>query len=228
MTVNTEHSSVQKLYKAARSTFGGGRKPSEAEVAHLSSVLAAVRLEELGVAPDTETNSQQSRQRIQYQQVYEDEDVTIGIFSLPARAQLPLHNHPGMTVLSRVLYGDMHVLSYDWESTPGSSNLVTGPRRAFQVHDRILKAAHSPAALFPHSGGNVHEFTAVTPCAVLDVLAPPYDSHDPEKDCAYFRRIPDSASSTARPSAILQPCRQPADFFVASQHYRGIPVVPEG
>lgn len=38
---------------------------------------------------------------ITYQHIFEDHNVSVGIFSLAKGAQLPLHNHPGMTVLSR-------------------------------------------------------------------------------------------------------------------------------
>ena len=41
------------------------------------------------------------RSSITYIHIYEDPTVSIGIFCLPKGAQLPLHNHPGMTVLSR-------------------------------------------------------------------------------------------------------------------------------
>ncbi len=38
---------------------------------------------------------------------------SVGIFVFPPNARMPLHDHPNMIVLSRVLYGELQVQSYD-------------------------------------------------------------------------------------------------------------------
>ena len=69
-----------------------------------------------------------------------------------------------------MLYGDLHVKSYDWTDGGAGTQSAT----AQLVLDQVIDASSGPAAIFPASGGNIHQFTAVTDCAVLDVLAPPY------------------------------------------------------
>ena len=45
-----------------------------------------------------------------------------------------------------------------------------------------------PMALYPAVGGNLHEPTATTPCARLDVMAPPYQVGN-GRDCHYFEEV---------------------------------------
>ena len=76
----------------------------------------------------------------------------------------------------RVLYGQLHVRSYDWANTQPSSLAGSGPTSssAKLVLDEVVEPTSAPAVILPSEGGNIHQFTALTDCAVLDILAPPY------------------------------------------------------
>jgi len=55
--------------------------------------------------------------------------------------------------------------------------------------DELREAPCRASVLFPRSGGNIHTLTAVTPCALLDVLAPPY-AEDLGRPSTYFSDMP--------------------------------------
>ncbi|KAG5235499.1 plant cysteine oxidase [Salix suchowensis] len=60
--------------------------------------------------------------------------------------------------------------------------------------DSVLTAPCNTSVLYPTAGGNIHQFTAITPCAVLDVLGPPYSKED-DRDCSYYKDFPHTALS---------------------------------
>jgi hypothetical protein len=53
------------------------------------------------------------------------------------------------------------------------SSSWTGSRLAKVNTDAVFDASSDTVVLYPENGGNLHCFTALTPCAVLDVMAPP-------------------------------------------------------
>ncbi|URE01584.1 histone deacetylase [Musa troglodytarum] len=111
---------------------------------------------------------------------------------------IPLHNHPGMTVFSKLLFGSMHIRSYDWVNVPRNSDEIVnslhyqhpGLRLAKVKTDAIFTVPCKASVLYPEDGGNMHCFTARTSCAVLDVLGPPYSDPDQGRDCTYFNDLP--------------------------------------
>lgn len=66
----------------------------------------------------------------------------------------------------RVLFGRMHVLSYDWADRQQHT--------ACLALDSEVEAGDT-TVLGPDFGGNMHCLTAITDVAIFDVLAPSYD-----------------------------------------------------
>ncbi|GJP37486.1 hypothetical protein CLOM_g21884 [Closterium sp. NIES-68] len=170
---------------------------------------------------------------ITYLHLYECDDFSIGIFCIPASATIPLHNHPGMTVLSKLLFGCMHVRSFDWAVPTEPSTDPYQPRLAELVEDDVVSAPCPPDILFPTSGGNIHSFTALSPCAVLDVLAPPYNA-DAGRHCTYFRELPPACFPALESTeglregveyGWLEEFQPPDSFVVRRGNYRGPMVV---
>ncbi|XP_066308272.1 plant cysteine oxidase 1-like [Miscanthus floridulus] len=226
---------VQRLFEACREVFTGagpGAVPPPAGVERIKSVLDSI------TAADVRLTSNMSYFRrvdahgtpkITYLHLYKCEAFSIGIFCLPSRGVIPLHNHPGMTVFSKLLFGAMHIKSYDWaaaqQDTPDVQ--LQGPRLAKVKVDGILTAPHETSVLYPEDGGNMHCFTAQNACAVLDVLGPPYDDGS-GRHCQYYN-VSSSAISVAGTTILpggdryewLEESEPPRNFYLVGSTYMG-------
>jgi len=129
---------------------------------------------------------------------------SMGIFVFPPHAKIPLHDHPGMCVISKIIYGDIQRLSLDlprhnppslnssstkswipWGHQSFNNPPADGTERlAYKNHVDHLQAPDC-TVLYPFEG-NLHEFVAgPNGAALLDVLLPPYDM-DQNRDCTFY------------------------------------------
>ncbi|KAL2481806.1 Plant cysteine oxidase 1 [Abeliophyllum distichum] len=184
---------LQRLFESCREVFKGpGTVPSPGDVQKLCHILDGMKPEDVGLSRDLQFFNPkevvEGSARVSYATIYQCESFSICIFFLPATAVIPLHNHPEMTVFNKLLLGTMHIKAYDWADPLNCDKLASPsrPRLARIEANRQFKAPCDTSVLYPTSGGNIHEFTAVTPCAVLDVMGPPY-SKDDGRDCSYYK-----------------------------------------
>uniref|UniRef100_A0A2P2JRN8 cysteine dioxygenase n=1 Tax=Rhizophora mucronata TaxID=61149 RepID=A0A2P2JRN8_RHIMU len=211
-------SPVQRLYDTCKEVFahsGTGVVPCSENIEKLKAVLDDIKPIDFGLSPEMPYSRTQA---IGYIRVRECEKFSIGIFRLPPSGVIPLHNHPGMTVFSKLLFGTMHIKSYDWVvdvpcttsdlSNPSEVNQSGGPQsqvrqlNVLQPEFRLARvkvdsdfiAPCDTSILYPADGGNMHRFTAKTACAVLDVLGPPYNAEE-DRHCTYYYDFPYSKFS---------------------------------
>ncbi|XP_073060355.1 plant cysteine oxidase 2 isoform X3 [Primulina eburnea] len=222
-------SPVQRLYETCKEVFADC-SPDQMTQA------------DVGLSPNMRFFDNDRAPIITYLHLHECDRFSIGIFCLPPKSVIPLHNHPGMTVFSKLLFGKMHYKSYDWWNEM-DANIDAATAHALQSDANGLRLAKlkvdsqftapcETSILYPAHGGNMHILTAKTACAVLDVLGPPYC--DPEgRHCQYYHEFPlnnfpDSVESCRLVPeeeqdefAWLMEREKPEDFYVVGVSYKG-------
>ncbi|XP_024022892.1 plant cysteine oxidase 1 [Morus notabilis] len=232
MDGSIEKSKIQTLYEACSLVFSQKEPPSFQQIQWLKNLLGIFEAKDVGIdefgicgSPSSSQNENkgqicvQSISEITYIHIHECDDFSIGVFCFPAGGALPLHDHPGMTVFSKVLYGSVYVKAYDWVlkvDTSSSTSKTLG--LASRVREEIImRAPCETSVLYPTSGGNIHSFTALTPCTILDVLTPPY-SDDLGRPSTYFSLFP---LSSLPDYVVLEERDLPEDLVVRGAPYMG-------
>nr|XP_033798754.1 2-aminoethanethiol dioxygenase [Geotrypetes seraphini] len=253
-------SHIQKIARQARLTFrkngsssqaGGNNKTFLENVSKLTALLSEIRAEDLNIAPRAAGPfpapiSVPHNPPVTYMHICETDAFSMGVFLLKSGACIPLHDHPGMNGLLKVLYGRVSINGFDKLDSAGAKKEPAAlllqqfnpPLLPYQK-DALRRALLRSIGEFNESSGpcllspfrdNLHQISAVDgPAAFLDILAPPYDP-DHGRDCHYYQLLQPAAGSelqagqeegTVPREVWLLEIPQPADFWCGGEPYPG-------
>ncbi|CAI5743481.1 unnamed protein product [Hyaloperonospora brassicae] len=169
----------------ARAEFPNTRlslKQVEMMLRPVVTLCNALRAEHFGIHVPTPEIAR-TMNDVHYWKLWESDWIDIGIFFMPPKSTIPLHNHPGMSVVTRVLYGVATVTSYDILSDAEVQTLEAGSEIVYG------DATFSSDAVNPDTPRrfNLHNIQASSDigCAMLDIMVPPYDNAN--RNCHHFK-----------------------------------------
>ncbi|XP_073541509.1 2-aminoethanethiol dioxygenase [Phyllobates terribilis] len=201
------NSLIQKIARQARLTFRGAGGSGDAKgfaenVTQLRKLVSEVRAEDLKIRPRKSAQAPVSAPHsppVTYMHICETDGFSMGVFLLKGGSSIPLHDHPGMHGMLKVLYGKVRISGFDKTETPQPPGSPGSVLRAVLRSTGEYGDSSPPCLLSPHRD-NLHQISAVDgPAAFLDILAPPYDPDD-GRDCHYYKLLPPSqAPSSASP-----------------------------
>lgn len=198
---------IQKIAKQAYITFKGLKASANGLAAEqqseLISLVTAIRAADLKIAPrKTKANSGAAALQsppVTYMHICETEVFSIGVFLLRTGASIPLHDHPGMNGMLKVLYGKVSVRCIDKlednltvSTIPPHFEPPLAPFQTASLRRSVLRSVseyseNSGPCLLTPLRDNLHQIDAVGgPAAFLDILAPPYNPDD-GRDCHYYK-----------------------------------------
>lgn len=232
---------IQHIAKNANLVFGKTMKEDSFKEAflRLKDFLNQLRAQDINLSQDClQPRPRHSAFRqsapVTYVDLFENENFTMGVFIVHSGGEIPLHDHPSMFGLIKVLSGRLSIASY----TPLSRDKVTGLSiskfQKVQANDIKVCALHqdiivgcedAPCVLEP-ADGNIHKICSVNgPAAFLDILAPPYNMED--RDCHYYRLLNEIPDSRLDRLYWLKEIPTPPTFWCDSLPYYGPPISTE-
>jgi cysteamine dioxygenase len=180
MEMKKHSEKISNLIRHAKRVCKLNRNLSRSSALELGEMMNEIGPEDVGITE----NVAKTLRNINYLHLHEEEAFSMGVFMIPPKKIIPLHDHPGMTVLSRVLFGDLDVLSLDWVGDRAISARQGGIARV-----RTEKQINGPSlCTLEPDRENLHSFGGGEDkgCAILDIITPPYDDRA-GRSCTYYR-----------------------------------------
>lgn len=229
---------IQKIAKQAYISFKGLKSSANGEnyfvadkQSELISLVTAVRAADLKIAPrKTKASSGAAGPQnppVTYMHICETDQFSMGVFLLKSGASIPLHDHPGMHGMLKVMYGKVRISCFDRLQRSPQAAQPGALRRSVLRSTAEYTEDSDPCVLSPDRD-NLHQIDAVDgPTAFMDILAPPYDPDD-GRDCHYYRLLTDAEEGEhteqreqKEKEVWLMEISQPPEFWCGGEPYPG-------
>ncbi|KAJ8013661.1 hypothetical protein DPEC_G00032120 [Dallia pectoralis] len=232
---------IQKLASQASLAFKDVNESNIGDNKDLIALLNQVSAADLNIAPRCNPSRSKSTPKptVTYMHICETPSFSMGVFLLDSGATIPLHDHPGMHGMLKVLYGQVSIRCFDkLDKVPDQAESQTQfvpPLQLLQkeslwraaLRGRVWYSEDSGPCLLTPQRENLHQIDAVDgPAAFFDILAPPYDPDD-GRDCHYYKvlqTVPGAVRKDEPPSEEerwLLEIPQPDDFWCGGEPYPG-------
>jgi hypothetical protein len=184
VTTGEQNSAIQLVYDSLTSItdIQESMKLSK-DCKHISAALEAmgsVTLSDIGLDEAYVQNAKDSV----CMNIVNSKEFDIQVFVIPKGKQLPLHDHPSMIVLSKLVSGTLKVRSFSPESS--NKNHETSAGKA-SLTVSTTRTSSDAAWLLSAEENNVHELIANETSIVFDVLLPPYV--EPDRPCNFYKAV---------------------------------------
>uniref|UniRef100_A0A1Y1JVC2 2-aminoethanethiol dioxygenase n=1 Tax=Photinus pyralis TaxID=7054 RepID=A0A1Y1JVC2_PHOPY len=193
-------SQMSALFKQAITTFTCKKEIFHQNLEILHAVLDKITADDVDLHPQFMKESlwmRPNKAPVTYIDIFEDDKVSMGVFILKPGMRLPLHDHPQMYGLIKVIAGTIRITSFSLYTELLSENqhknrLESDSVMAERNLEMVADASSEPCMLDPNKG-NLHEIESVGgPAAFLDVLSPPYRTPitgNGPRLCTYYKVI---------------------------------------
>ncbi|XP_062550181.1 2-aminoethanethiol dioxygenase [Armigeres subalbatus] len=221
-----------RIFRQAKVTFE--QTNADRFLSHLQNLRALMdqlTLADLNVDPaivSHETFQQATKAPCTFIDIFENSCFTMSVFVLRENYTMPLHDHPRMHGLLRVVAGSVKIQSFT--EIDRREEIRNGDELRHVLvsveHERIISTGKGESAMLTPAERNYHEITAIGgPAAFFDILSPPYNADIPvygKRTCSFYRKLllpGDGANNDGRKRMVLEKIPTPDHYYCDTEQY---------
>lgn len=224
------------LFKQAVTTFTCKKELLYSNLEILKAVLDKTTASDVDLHPQFMNHSLWTRPNkapVTYVDIYENETLSMGIFILKPGMKLPLHDHPQMYGLLKVIAGTIKITSFSLHTEKTLKCIGKSCKHPSSEYPMTVIAERNPdiladslseTCILEPDKGNLHEIESIGgPAAFIDILAPPYETEIPDygaRKCTYFSVVKELAPQVCK----LEEINSPSWFWNDVHPYTGLEI----